>query len=419
MNILPDKDLPFDVKMLDRLAEVAIRVGLNLQEGQDLIITGPVEALPLIRRISAEAYRNGAGIVSTILSDDELQLTRYQHATDESLDSAQEWIFKAMGEAYNNNTARLAISAANPLLLSEQDPVRVARAGKSMSMASKPAMEPITNFVTNWNIVSYPGLAWAKQVFPEKDDNEAVASLAEAIFSISRVDNEDPISAWKEHQQTLTTRQNWMNEQNFHSLHYTAPGTDLVLGLADGHAWKGGASTSRNGITCTPNIPTEEVFTTPHADRVNGTVRASKPLVYRGTLIDGIEVRFEEGKIVEAKADIGEEVFLKLIDTDEGARKLGEVALVPHSSPISSSGLLFYNTLYDENASCHIALGQCYSKCFKGDIGNNPDSVAAAGGNSSNIHVDWMIGSGELDIDGITQDGTRIPVMRNGEWAYE
>ena len=279
MNILPDKDLPFDVKMLDRLAEVAIRVGLNLQEGQDLIITGPVEALPLIRRISAEAYRNGAGIVSTILSDDELQLTRYQHATDESLDSAPEWIFKAMGEAYNNNTARLAISAANPLLLSEQDPVRVARAGKSMSMASKPAMEPITNFVTNWNIVSYPGLAWAKQVFPEKDDNEAVASLAEAIFSISRVDNEDPISAWKEHQQTLTTRQNWMNEQNFHSLHYTAPGTDLVLGLADGHAWKGGASTSRNGITCTPNIPTEEVFTTPHADGVNGTVRASKPLV--------------------------------------------------------------------------------------------------------------------------------------------
>ena len=243
--------------------------------------------------------------------------------------------------------------------------------------------------------------------------------MRKQYFPISRVDNDDPIAAWKEHQQTLTERQNWMNEQNFHSLHYTSPYTDLMLGLADGHAWKGGASTSRNGITCTPNIPTEEVFTTPHADRVNGIVRASKPLVYRGTLIDGIEVRFEEGKIVEAKADIGEEVFLKLLDTDEGARRLGEVALVPHSSPISSSGLLFYNTLYDENASCHIALGQCYSKCFKDEISNDPDAVTSSGGNSSNIHVDWMIGSGELNIDGIKHNGDRIPVMRNGEWAYE
>ena len=417
MTILPDSDLPFDVNMLDRLAEVSIRVGLNLQKGQDLIITGPIEALPLIRRISAAAYKNGAGVVSTILSDDELQLTRYKHASDESLDRAPDWMFKAMGEAYNDNTARLAISAANPLLLADQDPVRVARVGKSMSMAAKPAMEPITNFVTNWNIVSYPGLAWARQVFPDKSDNDAVAALADAIFSISRVDRDDPIEAWKEHQNKLTERQNWMNEQNFHSLHYKAPGTDLVLGLADGHSWKGGASTSRNGITCTPNIPTEEVFTTPHSDRVNGIVKATKPLVHRGTVIDGIEVRFVDGKIVEAKADIGEEVFLQLIDTDEGARKLGEVALVPHSSPISSSGLLFYNTLYDENASCHIALGQCYSKCFKEEIGQNPDAVKAAGGNSSNIHVDWMIGSGDLDIDGITKDGDRVPVMRNGEWA--
>ena len=417
MTILPDSDLPFDVNMLDRLAEVSIRVGLNLQKGQDLIITGPIEALPLIRRISAVAYKNGAGVVSTILSDDELQLIRYKHASDESLDRAPDWMFKAMGEAYNDNTARLAISAANPLLLADQDPVRVARVGKSMSMAAKPAMEPITNFVTNWNIVSYPGLAWARQVFPDKSDNGAVAALADAIFSISRVDRDDPIEAWKEHQNKLTERQNWMNEQNFHSLHYKAPGTDLVLGLADGHSWKGGASTSRNGITCTPNIPTEEVFTTPHADRVNGIVKATKPLVHRGTVIDGIEVRFVDGKIVEAKADIGEEVFLQLIDTDDGARKLGEVALVPHSSPISSSGLLFYNTLYDENASCHIALGQCYSKCFKEEIGQSPDAVKAAGGNSSNIHVDWMIGSGDLDIDGITKDGDRVPVMRNGEWA--
>tara|TARA_Y100001970_G_scaffold52337_1_gene66132 strand:+ start:1221 stop:2477 length:1257 start_codon:yes stop_codon:yes gene_type:complete len=418
MSVLADEDLPFDVKMLDRLAEVSIRVGLNLQEGQDLIITGPVEALPLVRRLSAEAYRNGAGIVTAMLSDDELALTRYQYASDESLDSAPEWMFKAMGDAFDNNTARLAISASNPLLLSEQDPARVARAAKSMSLAAKPAMERITNFNTNWNVLAYPVLAWAKQVFPDKKDDEAVAALAEAIFSISRVDNEDPMTAWKVHQETLTERQNWLNEKDFYALHYTAPGTDLTIGLADGHEWKGGASLAKNGITCTPNIPTEEVFTTPHADRVEGVVRASKPLVLRGNVIEGIEVRFEGGKIVEAKADKGEEVFKQLIETDEGARKLGEVALVPHSSPISASGLLFYNTLYDENASCHIALGQCYSKCFKGDIGKDPEKIAEAGGNSSNIHVDWMIGSGEMDIDGISKDGTRTPVMRKGEWAY-
>ncbi len=417
MNILPDEDLPFDVAMLDRLAAVAVKVGLNLQRGQDLIITAPVESLPLVRRITVEAYKQGAGVVSTILSDEQLELARYQHARDDSLDRTPDWMYKAMGEAFDNNTARLAVSAANPLLLAEQDSDRVARVGKSMSLASKPAMERITNFSTNWNIVSYPGRAWAKQIFPEKSDSEAVAALAAAIFSISRVDNEDPVAAWESHQQTLTQRQNWLNEQCFHYLHYKGPGTDLIIGLGDGHEWKGGASVSRNGIVCTPNIPTEEVFTTPHAKRVNGVVRASKPLVHRGTLIDGIEVRFEAGDIVDAKADIGEAVFLKLIDTDEGARRLGEVALVPHSSPISASGLLFYNTLYDENASCHIALGQCYAKCFKDDIGKDPDAVIAAGGNASNIHVDWMIGSGDLDIDGLSENGDRTPVMRKGEWA--
>ena len=197
----PDEDLPFDTQMLDRLAEVSIRVGLNLQKGQNLIITAPVESLPLVRRLSAEAYKSGAGVVSTLLSDDLLSLTRYEHASDESLDSAPSWMFNGMAEAFDNNTARLAVSAANPLLLNGQDPVRVARAGKSMSLASKPSMERITNFVTNWNIISYPGSAWAKQVFPDLEERDAIASLAQAIFSISRVDNPDPIAAWEKHQQ--------------------------------------------------------------------------------------------------------------------------------------------------------------------------------------------------------------------------
>ena len=219
------------------------------------------------------------------------------------------------------------------------------------------------------------------------------------------------------HNAALRLRTAWLNGQRFQALHYSGPGTDLTIGLADDHEWQGGASTAKNGVVCNPNIPTEEVFTTPHARRVEGRVVSTKPLSYQGTLIENIAVRFEGGRIVEAKATRGQDVLAKVLDTDEGARRLGEVALVPHSSPISQSGLLFYNTLFDENAACHIALGQCYSKCFLGGASLTPDEVAAKGGNKSLIHIDWMIGSGEIDIDGVRPDGERVPVFRKGEWA--
>tara|TARA_B100001094_G_C18174820_1_gene797304 strand:- start:6 stop:1271 length:1266 start_codon:yes stop_codon:yes gene_type:complete len=414
-----DEGLPFDPKMLDRMANVCIKFGLNLQRGQDLIITSTVESLPLVRRIVEEAYRAGAGVVTTLLSDEEISLAKYRYGNEESFDRAPEWIFKGMAEAFGNNTARLAISADNPMLLSEQDPEKVSRLGKAMSIASKPAMERITNFETNWNIVSYPGSKWAKQVFPKLSEEEAIRKLAEVIFSASRINGSDPISDLRAHHENLKKRQEWLNEYSFSSLHYTGPGTDLTIGLADGHAWKGGASMAKNGIICSPNIPTEEVFTTPHANRVDGFVKATKPLVHRGTIIEGIEVCFEKGKIVKASASKGEEVFLQLLDTDNGSRRLGEVALVPHSSPISQSGVLFYNTLYDENAACHIALGQCYSKCFIEDISSNPKAIENSGGNSSMIHVDWMIGSEELDIDGITREGEIVPIFRKGEWVED
>ena len=253
-------------------------------------------------------------------------------------------------------------------------------------------------------------------MFPHLSEDEAVASLAEAIFAASRVNEADPVSAWTAHSAALRARTDWLNGQAFHALHYTGPGTDLTIGLADGHKWQGGSSTSRNGIICNPNIPTEEVFTTPHAQRVDGVVKATKPLAHQGNVIDGIEVRFEAGRIVDARAKSGEDAFKKLISIDDGAARLGEVALVPHSSPISQSGVLFYNTLFDENAASHIALGQCYSECFmQGDL--TKEQVASQGGNSSLIHVDWMIGSGEIDIDGLDANGDRTPVMRQGEWA--
>ena len=406
-----------DAQQLEKLAEVAIRVGLDLQKGQDLVITAPLNAAPLVRLITKHAYMAGGGLVTAFYNDEVATLMRYAYGADEVFDRASNWLYDGMAKAYASGSARLAVSGDNPMLLSKEDPSKVARANRALSTAYKPALEKISNFDINWNIVSYPNPSWARQMFPDDPEELAVQKLAKAIFAASRVDVEDPVSAWKQHNAELRKRSTWLNGQRFASLHFSGPGTDLTVGLADDHEWHGGAATAKNGVTCNPNIPTEEVFTTPHARRVEGTVSSTKPLSHQGTLIDNIRVRFEGGRIVEAKASKGEEVLKKVLETDEGASRLGEVALVPHSSPISASGLLFFNTLFDENAACHIALGQCYSKCFLNGASLTQEEISAKGGNSSLIHIDWMIGSGEIDIDGITSDGARVPVFRKGEWA--
>ena len=406
-----------DPARLDRLAEVAIKVGLRLQPGQDLILTAPVAALPLVRRIVAHAYEAGAGLVTPLLADEEITLARYRHAPDASFDKAAGWLYEGISKAFSANAARLAVVGDDPMLLAGEDPAKVSRASKANSLAYQPALEKIAGFDINWNILAYPSASWAKRVFPDLPLQEAVAKLADAIFAASRIDGADPVADWAAHNARLAEKTAWLNEKNFSALRFTGPGTDLTVGLADGHEWQGGQSTAKNGITCNPNIPTEEVFTTPHARRVDGVVSSTKPLSYQGSLIDGIQVRFEAGRIVEAKAAKGEAVLLKVLETDEGASRLGEVALVPNSSPISQGGLLFYNTLFDENAACHIALGQCYAKCFRDGASLTPEQIAAQGGNKSLIHIDWMIGSAEIDIDGVAADGSTTPVFRKGEWA--
>ena len=405
-----------DPVRLDRLAAIAVKVGLRLEPGQDLIMTAPVAALPLVRRIAVEAYQAGAGLVTPILSDEETTLARFRHAPEESFDRAPGWLYDGVAKAFAANTARLAIVGEDPMLLAAEDAAKAARANKANSIAYRPALEKIAGFDINWNIVAYPTLSWAKRVFAG-DDEAAAGRLAEAIFAASRVNCDDPIAEWAAHNAALARRTEWLNARKFHSLRYSGPGTDLTIGLADGHEWQGGAARAKNGIVCNPNIPTEEVFTTPHARRVEGHVVSTKPLSYQGSLIDGIAVSFEAGRIVEARATRGEEVLLKVLDTDEGARRLGEVALVPNSSPISQSGLMFFNTLFDENAASHIAIGQCYSKCFVDGDTLGPREIAARGGNASMIHIDWMIGSGEIDIDGLDENGRRTAVMRKGEWA--
>ena len=406
----------FDEK-LNRLAEVAVHVGLGLGPGQQLVMTANLEAVPLARRITEHAYKAGATLVTTLLGDEEATLLRYRHAPDESFDLAASWLYEGMAQAYRNGAARLAIAGGNPALLSAEDPEKVSRANRAASKAYRPAMELITRHDINWTIVSCATPAWAKAVFPDLPPGEAMGKLWDAIFAASRADRPDPVAAWKEHDAKLHAWADRMNQRRYSALHFKGPGTDLKVGLADDHLWLGGGTTAGNGRYCIPNMPTEEVFTTPHKDRVEGQVTSTKPLAHQGTMIEGIQVRFEAGRIVEAHASRGQQVLERMIDTDEGARRLGEVSLVPHSSPIAASGLLFNNTLYDENAACHIALGQAYSNCVKDGDKLKPEELASRGANESLIHVDWMIGSNRIDVDGLAVDGKAEPVMRKGEWV--
>ena len=404
--------------LLDRLAQVAVQVGLGgLAPGQQLVMTAPLEAVALSRRITEHAYRAGASLVTTLFTDDAAALLRYQHGADASFDTAAAWLYEGMAAAFRAGAARLAITGDDPNLLAGQDAEKVARANRARSVAYRPALELITNSAINWTIVACATPAWARAVFPKLSEQEAVARLWDAIFTASRVTSDDPVADWRAHNARLMDWRNRLNARRYAALHFRGPGTDLCVGLADQHRWMGGLTTAANGITGNPNIPTEEVFTTPHCQRAEGTVASTKPLAYQGTLIENIEVRFESGAIVQARARTGQPVLERMLATDEGARRLGEVALVPAASPIARTGLLFFNTLFDENAASHIALGQSYSKCFTDGGAEGKEALQARGANTSLIHVDWMIGSPHIDVDGITQDGTAEALMRAGAWV--
>ena len=410
--------LSFEQK-LDRLAEVAVRIGLNLREGQELVLTAPTDALPLVRLITAHAYKAGAKLVTTFYTDDATTLARFQHAPDASFDYAPEWLQAAIATAFKSGAARMAITGANPALLAQQDPAKVSRANIAASKASKPAMELITRHEINWTIVAAATPAWAALVFPNDPPELALGRLWDAIFATSRITSADPVATWQEHGANLKKRVDLLNAKRFHALRFHTPdgATDLTVGLADQHLWAGGGTTAGNGVYCQPNIPTEECFTTPHKDRVNGVVTASKPLSHQGTLIENIRCTFKDGKIVKATATKGQEAINKLISTDDGARRLGEVALVPHNSPIAQLGILFWNTLFDENAASHIALGQAYSTCLIGGEKMSNEELSALGANESLIHVDWMIGGPTMNVDGLSTDGSAEPLMRAGDWV--
>ena len=322
--------LPFEEK-LDRFARVVVHVGLNLQPGQEVVVSATTEMLPLVRRITEHAYKAGALLVSTLYSDDETALARYRFASDASFDHAPVWLADGIAAAFKSGAARLGLAGSNPALLAGQDPAKVSRANIAASKANKPAMELVTRHAINWSIVASATPAWAKLVFPGLPEEEAVAKLWDAIFVASRATSEDPVAAWKQHNQSLRDRVSFLNEKRFHALRFhSADGaTDLTVGLADDHLWAGGGAMSGNGVFCNPNIPTEECFTTPHKDRVDGFVLASKPLSHQGTLIENIRCRFEGGKIVDATATAGEEVLNRLISTENEKQNYTETTKLP------------------------------------------------------------------------------------------
>jgi len=403
---------------LERYADVAVRVGVGLREGQRLIVRAPVATAPFARRVVAAAYRAGARLVEVLWMDDEVELARFRHAPRDSFDELPTAVPDALLKGGERGDAVLAVHAADPALLKDQDADLVAKTERARQAYLLPFSKRISGKELNWCVVAAAIPSWATRVFPGASAEDATAKLWREIFRACRVDRPDPVAAWEEHVADLGRRRGLLDAKQYAALRFRGPGTDLTVGLPGRHHWLGGRSeTVRTGIPFVANLPTEEVFTTPHRDRVDGTVRATKPLSHGGKLVEGFELAFAGGRVTDVRAERNAEVLRKLIETDEGAARLGEVALVPHGSPISRSGILFYNTLFDENASCHVALGRSYRVCVAGGEDMTDEEFARAGGNESLTHVDFMIGGEGVDVDGVARDGSVEPVMRAGEWA--
>ncbi|HET7658446.1 MAG TPA: aminopeptidase [Bacillales bacterium] len=405
-------------KNLEKYAELVVKVALNIQKGQKLHINAAIENADFVRIITEKAYKAGAKKVHAELYDPMMQRLTYELAPEEGLAEYPDWNVKMFDELIDEGGALLNVYALDPDLLKGIDADRVATARKAAGSKLGRFQEAQSNGAISWCIVSVPSEKWAAKIFPNVSEDKQVDALWEQIFYTTRVDLDDPVSAWKQHIQTLEEKAKYLNEKNFKALHYKAPGTDLTIDLADDHLWMAAGFTSNQGIFFIPNVPTEEVFTMPHKDGINGTVSSTKPLNYGGNLVENFSLTFENGKVVDFNAEKGYDTLKNILDTDEGARSLGEVALVPHDSPISNSGLIFYNTLFDENASCHIALGKALLLNMKDSKNLSKEEMMAKGFNESITHVDFMIGSADLDIDGETHDGELVPVFRKGNWAF-
>ncbi|WP_457638219.1 aminopeptidase [Oceanithermus sp.] len=401
---------------LSDYARLALTVGLNLQEGQPLLINASTDALALVRELVACAYDLGASSVIPVLHDPQSARIEMDHLREEYLDDVPPWFIEARVNAIKDGAAIISLADEDPNLLRGVEPDRLRRRQLAQMRQRQHYLELVGSHAVNWLIIGAASPGWARAVFPELDEKSAVEKLWSAIFNTVRLDLPDPEAAWKNHLERLQNRARALNEARLKTLHFKGPGTDLYVGLAKRHLWKSAVARAANGVRFVPNLPTEEVFTAPDPNRVEGVVRSTRPLNLSGTLIDGITARFEEGRVVEVSAESGREALEGLLASDAGAVRLGEVALVETPNPVYDAGFLFQNTLYDENASSHIAFGRAYPDTLGISEGSDA-ALAAAGGNVSMVHVDWMIGSPEVDVDGLNAAGERIPLMRAGRWV--
>lgn len=403
---------------LQKYAELAVKVGANVQPGQNLIVVATVDSVELVRLIVKQAYEAGARFVKVNWSDDTVTRLRYEHAADESFLDDPKWYAGEMLEYVEGGAAVLHVISSDPDLLTGIDPQRITNHQKTYGKAMSKYRELQMSDKFSWSIVAVPSKTWAAKVFPDLPEAEQVNALWEAIFRTVRIDQPDPIGAWRDHIANLNEKSEYLNSKKYKKLHYLAPGTDLTIELPEGHIWVAAESINAQGNTFLANLPTEEVFTAPLKTGVNGTVSSTKPLSYNGNIIDKFKLTFENGRIIDFSAEVGESTLKQLVELDEGSHYLGEVALVPHGSPISQSGILFYNTLFDENASNHLAIGNAYAFNLEGGKSMTREELNKYGLNASFAHEDFMVGSAEMDIFGVTGDGKEEQIFKKGNWAF-
>ena len=409
--------LSFEQK-LDQYADLAIRVGVNLQPGQRLLLRAPVATAPFVRLLAEKGYRAGSPLVDVQWSDEGIERARYRFAPEGSFEEIAPWRAAGTIAAVERGDAVLSVLADDPLAFAGLDGERIATARAARQRALRPYYDRIMRDAVAWSLLAVPVPAWAQIVFPDDPPEVALARLWDAVLLAARADRPGATERWRKHLKRLGSWSDRLNARRYDALHFRAPGTDLRVGLVDGHRWDSGGASTPQGVAFVSNLPTEEVFTAPHRERVDGVVASSKPLAYNGELIDGFTLVFERGRVVEAEARSGEAVLRSILDTDEGSRRLGEVALVPDSSPISRSGVLYLETLFDENAACHVALGEAYPTSLHGGLDLSRSEAQALGLNDSLTHVDFMIGSSAMDVDGLQADGSCEAIMRAGEWAF-
>lgn len=405
---------------LERYADLIVRKGVNVKPGQEVVVQAPVEVAAFVRLLVARAYAVGAGHVTVIWNDDAVTRLTYENVDASWFETVPAWQREQLDSLAEAGACFIFVEGADPEALKGIDPAKPAAASKARNTQCVKYRHGMDFNINPWCIAGAPVAAWARQVYPGVEDEVAMYRLWCAILSVARADGDDPEAAWELHNATFEKNLRLLNERHFDRLHYTsANGTDLWVGMTDKHVWEGGSSSTPDGHVFFPNIPTEEVFTSPHCERVDGVVYSALPLVRHGNKIDRFWFRFENGLVVDFDAEVGRDTLASILDTDEGARRLGEVALISKNTPIRETETLFYDTLYDENASCHLALGSGFPECYEGGCAMTQDDLRDLGLNKSGTHVDFMIGADDLDIMGVTADGEEIPVFVNGQWTWE